>query len=261
MEPAIYSKHYKLIILFPITVLHFQLSFSSERIKFYGPALCVTPFYQCYKIQRGDSWKKLFPNPKERNIVQKVNRTYNRLWIGKVIAIPKNLSSLSILDVSPFPQKINTQNEKRIIVDQDKLAFGAYNSDGQLVKWGPISSGKDYCPDIKRRCRTRTGIFHVFDKRNSRCRSRMFAANMPYCMFFYKGFALHGSHDMPGKRASHGCVRLFKRDAKWLNHNFVQISGPHNNFKGTTIIVRKLSTVPKSKRRRNKSRYKRKRQR
>lgn len=225
--------------------------FAQERIKFYGPDLCVTPFYYCHKVRGGESWKRLFPNEEHRNIVQKVNRTYNHLWRGKVIAIPKNLDKLSILDVSPFPLTMNTQNEKKVIVDQDKLAWGAYDRDGKLVKWGPISSGKDYCPDIKRRCRTVTGIFHVFDKRNSKCRSRMFAANMPFCMFFYKGFALHGSHDIPGKRASHGCVRMFKRDAMWLNHNFVEISGPHNHYKGTTVVIRKLSEPNKVKTRKS----------
>ena len=61
---------------------------------------------------------------------------------------------------------------------------------------------------------------------------------MPYCMFFHKGFALHGSDDIPGYRASHGCVRMFTRDAKWLNEEFVEISSERNNFLGTKVVVR-----------------------
>ena len=40
-------------------------------------------------------------------------------------------------------------------------------------------------------------------------------------MFFHGGFALHGSYEVPGYHASHGCVRMFVNDAKWLNEEFV----------------------------------------
>jgi lipoprotein-anchoring transpeptidase ErfK/SrfK len=39
-------------------------------------------------------------------------------------------------------------------------------------------------------------------------------------MFFHRGYALHGSYDVPGYNASHGCVRMFVKDAKWLNQEF-----------------------------------------
>lgn len=44
---------------------------------------------------------------------------------------------------------------------------------------------------------------------------------MPYCMFFQGGFAIHGSSDLPGHHASHGCVRVLVKDAQWLNEEFV----------------------------------------
>ena len=59
---------------------------------------------------------------------------------------------------------------------------------------------------------------------------------MPYCMFFHTGFALHGSYEVPGYNASHGCVRLYKEDAKWLNEEFVELPAFEND-KGTTVIV------------------------
>jgi lipoprotein-anchoring transpeptidase ErfK/SrfK len=40
-------------------------------------------------------------------------------------------------------------------------------------------------------------------------------------MYFHNGFALHGSYEVPGYNASHGCVRIFVNDAKWLNQDFV----------------------------------------
>lgn len=41
---------------------------------------------------------------------------------------------------------------------------------------------------------------------------------VPYTMYFYKGYALHGTywHDNFGTPMSHGCVNLRTSDAKWL---------------------------------------------
>ena len=233
------KKKFILALLFVMTSTP---SFAGDKTNnYFGEELCSHPNYDCIKATRGQSWKQMFPDPHHRDIVQRVNRTYNYIYRGKVLAVPKDLDNITIFDVSPFSLEIDQKGEKLIIVDQDKLAWGAYNRKGKLVKWGPISSGKDYCPDIGRKCRTQTGVFRFFDKQNKKCRSRMFRANMPFCMFFYKGFALHGSDDIPGRRASHGCVRMFIHDAKWLNHNFVEVSHKTNNFRGTKVVVQKLA--------------------
>lgn len=213
---------------------------------FYGTGLCGYPQYDCIKVESGQSWETLFPDANQRDIVQRVNRTYNHLWSGKIIAVPKNLAKLTVFDVAPFPLKIPNEHQKQIIIDQDKLAFAAYDAEGNIVRWGPISSGRDRCSDSNHSCRTLTGIYRVFSKENEKCKSEIFpigkgGAKMPYCMFFHKGFALHGSDDIPGIRASHGCVRLFIQDAKWLNLSFVELSSERNNFMGTTVIVRPIN--------------------
>lgn len=222
-------------------------SFAGDSV-YYGKGLCSQPQFECIKIKGGQTWQRLFPDERERDLVQRLNRTYNYLWAGKIIAVPKNLKEVTVLDLSPFPKKMDTKNEKQIIVDQDKLAWGAYDEKGNLVNWGPISSGVDKCPDSRRACRTMSGIFRVFSKEDSRCRSDVYpvgrgGAKMPYCMYFHKGFAMHGSNDMPGHRASHGCVRMFTRDAKWLNQEFVEISDEDNNQRGTKVIVRPVNSV------------------
>lgn len=213
---------------------------------YYGIGLCNNAHYECVKVQSGETWEKLFPDEGQRDLVQRVNRCYNNLWAGKIIAVPRHLSHVTMLSLSPFPQKINGEHEKEIIVDQDKLAWGAYDAEGQLVKWGPIASGRDKCPDSNNICRTLTGLFRVFSKESKECVSDVFpigkgGAKMPYCMFFHKGFALHGSPDMPGYRASHGCVRMFVNDAKWLNEEFVQISNEANHYMGTLVIIRPVT--------------------
>ena len=215
----------------------------THAANYYGTDLCAYPQYECIKVQSGQSWDKLFPDEQQRDIVQRINRTYNNLWAGKEIAVPRNMMQKTMLDFSPFPLQIKSENNKQVIVDQDKLAWAAYDADGKLIKWGPISSGRDKCSDSNNSCRTLTGIFYFFSKENEKCRSGVFpigkgGAKMPYCMYFHKGFALHGSDDIPGYRASHGCVRMFTRDALWLNHEFVEVLNDKTNFSGTKIVVR-----------------------
>jgi len=100
-------------------------------------------------------------------------------------------------------------------------ADGAY-----LYSWR-VSTGK-------RGYGTPAGTFHP-----QRMAARWFStvyynAPMPHAIFFYGGFAIHGSYDIArlGGPASHGCVRLHPNDAATL-FGLVQREGMHN----TTIVV------------------------
>lgn len=215
-------------------------------IAYYGTALCGYPQYTCIKIDKGQGWESLFPDPEKRDLVQRLNRTYNAIWMGREIVVPKNLETATLKDISPFPLKVADIGEKQIIVDQDKLAWVAYDEHGNLVKWGPISSGRDICSDSSKSCRTLTGIFRVFSKEQEKCHSNTYQnGRMPYCMYFHKGFALHGSNDIPGYRASHGCVRMFTQDAIWLNHEFVKVGHDGNGWMGTKVTVLPLLDLDK----------------
>lgn len=211
----------------------------------YGESLCTLPDYICLKVKSQDSWENLFPNPEERDIIRRINRMNIKLRSGMVIAIPRNLARLTIYDVSPFPRYIESANgEKTIFVSQKNLAWGAYDEAGELVWWGPISSGTGKCPNIEGHCQTPAGSFRIIRKQDIDCISTVFpiradgnngGAEMPYCMHFYRGIALHGSDTVPGYNASHGCVRLFIEDARWLNEEFINLPG--YGAKGTRVIV------------------------
>lgn len=235
-----------------VVIALLMVSINGNAAGYYGTGLCAYPQYQCLKIESNQSWEKLFPDEQQRDIVQRLNRNYNNLWPGKIIAVPRNMQNKTLLDFSPFPLQINPDGEQQVVVDQDKLVWGAYDTNGRLIKWGPISSGRDKCSDSNKSCRTMTGIFHFFSKENEKCRSNVFpigkgGAKMPYCMYFHKGFALHGSSDMPGFRASHGCIRMFTSDALWLNHEFVVSANPKINFLGTKITVRPINSTSSGK--------------
>lgn len=211
-----------------IVVMTICFSTSAFAYKF-GQSLCRSPMYECLKVKAGESWKSLFPDPKSRDIVQKVNRMNTSLTRGMIIAVPKNLNSIDVMDLSPFAKSSSAAGENYIKIDLSELAWGAYDASGNLVNWGPISAGKNYCPDIHRSCRTPTGSYTIYSRQGPNCISHVFpvathgGAPMPYCMHFHGGFALHGSPIVPGHNASHGCVRLFTEDAEWLNHNFVNV--------------------------------------
>jgi len=51
--------------------------------------------------------------------------------------------------------------------------------------------------------------------------------NVPWTMFFYKGYAIHGAywHNKFGQPASHGCVNLSVSDAAWV-YQFASIGTP-----------------------------------
>ena len=98
---------------------------------------------------------------------------------------------------------------KFLVVYLPGQMVGAYEF-GALVRWGPISSGR-------RRRATPAGSFTL----NWRSTGRYSTVNPAWFMPWYfnfdsrDGLALH-AYTLPGYPASHGCIRLLERDARWL---------------------------------------------
>lgn len=188
----------------------------------------------CIKVQRGDSWQSLWPDPQQQGAVARLNRMNTPLEPGMIIAVPHNLSEAGTAALLPLPERIQPFGKKLIWVDLKNLAWAAYDETGQRVYWGPASGARGFCPDMDAKCTTPTGNFTIYRKEGEACVSTKFpipdgGAPMPYCMFFEGGFAIHGSYEVPGYNASHGCVRIFPEDAQWLNQNFIDV--------GSTEIV------------------------
>lgn len=234
-----------LIRRFSIAILFFASLAVSEITcaKQYAQYLCKKEGYTCLHVKRNQSWRSLFPDEHDRDIVMRVNRMNTSIWAGMTIAVPDDLAEVDILELSPFPQHITSPQEKVVYVDPANHAWAAYNSDGSLVRWGPVSTGASYCKDVGEACHTRSGSFRVFSLGSSDCISHKFplpdgGAPMPYCMYFNNGQALHGEpNGLPGYNASHGCVRLYVSDAEWLRYDFVEGPNANNKYRGTKIIV------------------------
>lgn len=124
---------------------------------------------------------------------------------------------------------------KAFVFDPRRNTWHAYDRYGNLVASGKASGGRHYCRDLRRACRTPIGTFTIHRKGSAACRSSKYpigrgGAPMPYCMFFHRGYAIHGSPDVPNFNASHGCIRVKPAAARWLSRNFISY--------GTKVIVK-----------------------
>jgi len=192
--------------------------------------------YTCHTVKKNETWEKLFPDKETRDAIMRINRVNISLKPHAKIAIP--IDSSFLFSYSPFPKNISPPGRKliHVSVHESILAWGAYDANGSLIKWGPTAGGRSWCSDVKRKCQTKVGTFTIYKKGNKNCISSKYpvprgGAPMPYCMYFSGGFAIHGSREVPGFNASHGCVRIFVSDAKWLNEEFV------GNEKNVAVIV------------------------
>jgi hypothetical protein len=59
---------------------------------------------------------------------------------------------------------------------------------------------------------TPSGHFHIYRKELMSW-SKPFQVWLPYASYFYGGYAFHQYPSVPGYPASHGCIRIFDRDA------------------------------------------------
>ena len=149
--------------------------------------------------------------PKQLVLLEKLNRADARhLSRFKQVIVP-NRWDLDTLAYSPMPQSIPRLSAipKALVVDLPAQVFGAYEL-GNLVRWGPVSSGD-------RLHQTPAGLYFL----NWNARVRVSSENDAWVMSWYfnfssrAGFGLH-QYTLPGRPASHGCIRLPLPDAKWL---------------------------------------------
>lgn len=105
-----------------------------------------------------------------------------------------------------------------IDVDLSQQRVYAYDGD-TVVNSFVVSTGTWQTPTV-------TGQYHVWIKLVSTPMSGpgYYLPGVPYTMYFYKGYALHGTywHNNFGTPMSHGCVNLSIPDAEWL-YNFSSV--------------------------------------
>ena len=131
-------------------------------------------------------------------------------------------------------------SNKWIDINLSSQSLSAYEGDVPIY-WAPASTGTRWTPTV-------TGRYHIYLKVRSQTMSgpgyRL--PNVPYVMFFYKAYSLHGTywHNNFGQPMSHGCVNLRTEDARWLYEWSGPVMSPGKNYvrasdenPGTLVVV------------------------
>ncbi len=157
-----------------------------------------------------DSFRNKYSDA-DKKIIFALNRIEEgRLRAGNSIVIPDTLL-LNFLSYAPFPKKLDLINDipKTVLISQRVQGFALYEN-GTLVKWGPVSSGKQSTP-------TPNGLHYGNYKAKEKVSTVDDSWLLPFYFNFmnFEGVGVH-QYALPGYPASHACVRLYKDDANFI---------------------------------------------
>jgi lipoprotein-anchoring transpeptidase ErfK/SrfK len=109
-------------------------------------------------------------------------------------------------------RKSNSYSSGRVLakVDLSSQTMKVYKG-GRLVHKWPVSTGRSGYG-------TPTGTWKIHRMHKRYYSKKYNNAPMPYAMFYYRGYAVHGTNSISrlGRPASHGCVRLHPDNAAKL---------------------------------------------
>lgn len=171
------------------------------------------PFWAAYKFVNAEEWAETVRelNDFQLGVVEKLNRAdRDNLGLQNRLIIPRRWAE-SELAYSPLPYSYSWARiyKKTVLVSLTHQVFGAYE-EGCLINWGPISSGR-------MEHLTPSGFFHL----NWKAKGRRSTLNSDWYLSWYfnfhneRGLSFH-QYELPGYPASHACLRLLERDARWL---------------------------------------------
>ncbi len=110
------------------------------------------------------------------------------------------------------PGNLGGDGVRWIDVDLSQQMLYAYEGD-TIVASFLVSTGVWQYPTV-------TGKFHIYVKYlyTDMAGPGYYLPNVPYTMYFYKGYGIHGTywHNNFGHPMSHGCVNVSTPDAAWL---------------------------------------------
>ena len=177
------------------------------------PSSTIAPErYEAFKVQGRKSvaeWESRL-GPERFATLLKINRVdKSHIRNGDILLIPTG--NFELIALSPFPAQLEVVRpvNKLILVSRRSQAFAAYES-GNLVRWGPTSTGKKSTP-------THAGLYHTNWKARETRSTVNSSWKLPWCFNLDNraGVSFH-QFDLPGYPASHGCVRLLEEDARWI---------------------------------------------
>ncbi|APG59144.1 L,D-transpeptidase [Christiangramia salexigens] len=147
----------------------------------------------------------------DKETILALNRVQaNRIRPNNALIIPE-CTSANFIDYSPFPSHMEEIKcmPKAVLISRRVQAFALYEQ-GELVKWGPVSTGKNST-------KTPAGLNYGNYKAKRKISTVDPSWVLPYYFNFmnFEGIGVH-QYALPGYPASHGCVRLQMKDAKYI---------------------------------------------
>jgi LysM repeat protein len=164
-----------------------------------------------YIVQRGDTLAKIAARYHTTvSALMALNglKNPNVIWVGQRLRVGKGGGT-----VSPGPAKPPVAGgAKWIDVNLSKQRLTAYQGNTPVFS-ALISGGLPRTPTVVGRFKINTKL------RATRMRGPGYdLPNVPYTMYFYRGYAIHGTywHNNFGRPMSHGCVNMRTSDAAGL---------------------------------------------
>lgn len=177
-----------------------------------------------YVVRRGDSLGAIAARyGTSVAALARANRIANPsiIYVGQRLVIPGRGAAASSSSGGGAPAVTPGSSGRWIDVNVRTQRVTAYEGN-RAVYSVPASTGIARYPTV-------LGRFRVYVKLRS---TRMTGPgydlpNVPYTMYYYKGYAVHGAywHNNFGRPMSHGCVNLRPSDAKWF-FNFASVGTP-----------------------------------
>lgn len=188
-----------------------------------------------YTLVNTKEWLKTNKDSANLEIALAVNRT-DKAFFAKMdsVIIPTDMSG-DLAFYLPFPVEVP------YLADVDKILFFSYPTqtfaayeNGILTYIGPTNMGKKKNP-------TPTGLFFC----NWKAEETISTVDDEWKLLWNFNIANKGGvgfhqYDMPGYPASHSCLRLLEKDAKYLYEwadQWVLIDDENVKFKGTPVVV------------------------
>jgi LysM repeat protein len=175
-----------------------------------------------YTVQWGDTLFKIaVRHGVSTQALAQANNISNPSFIyaGQRLTIPAGGSATTTATAAPSPPpapSVNHGGSRWIDINLTTQTLTAY--DGNTAVFSTlISSGTWAHPTV-------TGQFRIYlryqsqDMNGYRLGYNYYLPNVPYVMYFYRDYAIHGTywHNNFGTPMSHGCVNMATPDAQWL---------------------------------------------
>ena len=176
-----------------------------------------------YVVQPGDTlFRVAYNHGLQTSTVAQANgiTNFDRIYVGQTLTIPASdtapIANPQTPVTSPAPAPATNYGARWVDVNLTTQTLTAYEGDVPVMTTA-VSTGTYLYPTV-------TGQFNIYLRHQSQTMNGYllgydyYLPDVPYVMYFYRGFALHGTywHNNFGTPMSHGCVNMPTDKAQWI---------------------------------------------